>query len=120
MLWPLLPDSLSGLEVMDAVGLIIVWIRIIHESVKDINNLHDCELTLVQIQPILVLLPHKLYRLVCVHLSVSLLDDVLSGRVLIVSEAVTKSILGGLPIMELFKRHVLCWCQGLLHNCHGF
>mmetsp|Transcript_76941 Transcript_76941/g.124498 ORF Transcript_76941/g.124498 Transcript_76941/m.124498 type:complete len:201 (+) Transcript_76941:536-1138(+) len=71
---PLFADALCCLEVVDAVREIDVWVRVIHQVVQHLNNLHDRKLALVKLQPVGTLLLHKLHGLLAVHRIVSLGD----------------------------------------------
>mmetsp|Transcript_80898 Transcript_80898/g.204489 ORF Transcript_80898/g.204489 Transcript_80898/m.204489 type:complete len:546 (+) Transcript_80898:859-2496(+) len=113
VVWPLFTDALRGLEVVDAVREIVVGIGVVHEIIQQHDHLHDRELPLVKLQPLLPLLLAKLNRLLRVHGVVSLLHHILPLRVLVVAEAIPKGILLGLPIMKLLQGQSL---RLLLHH----
>mmetsp|Transcript_61385 Transcript_61385/g.165146 ORF Transcript_61385/g.165146 Transcript_61385/m.165146 type:complete len:281 (+) Transcript_61385:664-1506(+) len=104
---PLRADALGGLEVVDAVRKVVVGVGVVHEVVQDLNHLHDRELALVELQPLLPCLLAELDGLLLVHRVVCPLHDLLALRVLVVAEGVTEGVLLRLPVVEGLERQAL-------------
>mmetsp|Transcript_125127 Transcript_125127/g.296885 ORF Transcript_125127/g.296885 Transcript_125127/m.296885 type:complete len:221 (-) Transcript_125127:1146-1808(-) len=90
---PLLTNSLGGLEVVNAVGDVHIRVRVVHEIVEHSNHLHHRELPLGELQPRLLLLPHKIHRLISVHQAVGCCHLLLARGVLVVAEAIAEHVL---------------------------
>mmetsp|Transcript_57538 Transcript_57538/g.103411 ORF Transcript_57538/g.103411 Transcript_57538/m.103411 type:complete len:370 (+) Transcript_57538:356-1465(+) len=91
--WPLLADALSGLEVMDAVREVHIRVRVVNQVVEHLDDLHNGELALVELQPVRLLRPHEVQGLLRVHFIVGLGDLGLSDRGLVIAEGVAEHVL---------------------------
>ena len=63
-------DPLRGLEGVHDVGQLGVGVALVHQVVQHLERLHDGRLEVVELEPLVVLLPHEVHCLVGVHLGV--------------------------------------------------